>query len=74
MDEVGIERLIKKYKDDGELISVDPALVMLKEWPASKQYKDDPDKLPGLEKLVCKLCKLTSDGITAFVCWLYHVG
>ena len=53
MNEVRIERIIQNYKDNGELDSEDPALVMLKQWPASKQYKDRPDKLPGLEKLVC---------------------
>ena len=55
MDEVRVERLIQKYKDSGELVSEDPALKMLKKWPASKQYQDNSDRLPGLEKLVCKL-------------------
>ena len=55
MDEVRVERLIQKYKDNGELVSEDPALVMLKKWPTSKQYQDNSDRLPhGLEKLVCK--------------------
>ena len=53
INEVRVERIIQNYKDNGELDSEDPALVMLKPWPASKQYKDRPDKLPGLEKLVC---------------------
>ena len=53
MDEVRVERLIQKYKDSGELVSEDPALVMLKKWPASKQYHDNSDHLPGLEQLVC---------------------
>ena len=53
MNEVRVEIIIQNYKDNGELDSEDPALVMLKQWPASKQYKDRPDKLPGLEKLVC---------------------
>ena len=53
MDEVRVERLIKKYKDNGELDSDDPALVMLKKWPASKQYQYTSDQLPGLEQLVC---------------------
>ena len=53
INEVRVERIIQNYKDNGELDSEDPALVMLKQWPASKQYKDRPDKLPGLEKLVC---------------------
>ena len=54
MDEVRVERLIQKYKDNGELACDDPALVMLKKWPASKQYQDNSDRLPGLEKLVCE--------------------
>ena len=52
MDEVQVERLIQKYKNHGELDSDDPALVMLKQWPASKQYIDNPEKLPGLEQRV----------------------
>lgn len=52
MDEVRVERLIQKYKDNGELASEDPALLMLKKWPSSKQYKDNPDRLLGLEQLV----------------------
>ena len=58
MNEVRVQRLIQKYKDNGELESEDPALVMLKTWPTSKRYKDNPDKLLGLEQLVCRLCKL----------------
>ena len=53
MDEVRVERLIQKYKDNGELASEDPALVMLKTWPASNQYQYISDRLPGLEQLVC---------------------
>ena len=60
MDEVRVERLIQKYKDYGELASEDPALVMLKKWPASKQYQDKSDRLPGLEQLVCIMYKITS--------------
>ena len=54
MDEVRVERLIQKFKDNGGLVSEDPALVMLKKWPTSKQYQDNLDHLPGLEKLVCE--------------------
>ena len=52
MDEVHVERLIQKYKNSGEFELEDPALVMLKQWPASRQYKDNPEKLPGLEQQV----------------------
>lgn len=52
MDEVTVERLIQKYKDNRELDDEDPALLMLKQWPASKQYIDNPEKLPGLEQKV----------------------
>lgn len=55
MDEVIAENLIQKFKENGELDSEDPALLMLKRWPASKQYQENPEKLPGLEKLVCNL-------------------
>ena len=51
MDQVTVERLIQKYKDNGEL-GEDPALLMLKLWPASNQYKVNPDKLSGLEQKV----------------------
>ena len=52
MDEVTVERLIQKYKDNGELDDEDPALLTLKQWPASKQYIDNPEKLPGFEQKV----------------------
>ena len=55
MDEVIAENLIQKFKENGELDSEDPALLMLKRWPASKQYQENPEKLLGLEKLVCNL-------------------
>ena len=58
MNEVRLQRLIQKYKDNGVLETEDPALVMLKTWPTSKRYKGNPDKLLGLEQLVCRLCKL----------------
>ena len=61
MDEVQVERLIQEYKDSGELDSEDPALLMLKKWPTSVYYKDDPEKLRGLEQLVC-LYRLTCPG------------
>ena len=85
MDEVRVERLIQKYKDSGELVSEDPALVMLKNWPASKQYQDNSDRLPGLEQLVCIMCKITyffnmllnikteiTPGRNLNVCRIYH--
>ena len=61
MNEVQVQRLIQKYKQTGELESEDPALVILKRWPASKKYKDNPDKLPGLEKVVCRFYKYKID-------------
>ena len=61
MDEVQVERLIQEYKDSGELYSEDPALSMLKKWPTSVYYKDDPEKLRGLKQQVC-LYRLTCPG------------
>ncbi|XP_022807164.1 uncharacterized protein LOC111344217 [Stylophora pistillata] len=61
VDEVRVERLIQSYKVNGKLDGEDPALVMLKHWPASKQYKDKPDKLPGLEKLVNQFLEIMLD-------------
>ena len=58
MDEVRVERLIQKYKGNDVLASEDPALVMLKKWPALKQYQDNSDRLLGLEQLVCIMYKL----------------
>ncbi|PFX11648.1 hypothetical protein AWC38_SpisGene24538 [Stylophora pistillata] len=52
MDEVRVEKLIKKFKDSGEMGSEDPALVMLKRWPATEQYRNNPDKNRGLEQLI----------------------
>ena len=60
IDEVRVERLIQKYKDNGELVSEDPALVMLKKWPASKQYQANSDCSPGLEQQVCIIYKIAS--------------
>ena len=60
MDEVRVERLIQQYKDSGEQAGEDPALVMLKKWPASKQYRYNSDGLPGLEQLVCIMYKITT--------------
>ena len=53
MDEVRVERLIQTYKNSGEMDSENPALVILKQWPGSKKYIDSPEKLPGLEQMVC---------------------
>lgn len=50
-----IENLIQEYKDNGEQEGKDPALLMLKQWPASSQYKDNSDQLQGLEQKVWKL-------------------
>jgi len=58
MDEVRVERLIQKYKDNGELASEDPALVMLKKWPAFKQYQYNSDHLPGLEQLINRFLEI----------------
>lgn len=55
IDEARVERLIQKYKKNGELDSEDPALLMLKRWPLAKQFQDNTDSLPSLEQLV-KLC------------------
>lgn len=52
MDEVQVDFMIQKYKDNGELISEDPALLMLKHWPSCKKYKENSDSLKGLEQLV----------------------
>ena len=47
MDEVRVRRLIQKYSDDGELDRADPALMMLKEWPSSQLYIDNPRTFQG---------------------------
>lgn len=77
MHEGYVERLIQKYKDDGELNSEDPALVMLKTWPTSRQYNDKPDKLPGLQRLVILICVQTSyhtcEFLKFFFCHLYGI-
>lgn len=52
MDAVSVERLIQRFRDNGELENEDPALLLLKQWPESKKYKDNPEKLAGLEQKV----------------------
>lgn len=54
MNEVQVEGMIQRYRDNGELDSEDPALIMLKQWPLSERFKNEPDKLASLEKLVCQ--------------------
>ncbi|PFX14915.1 hypothetical protein AWC38_SpisGene20899 [Stylophora pistillata] len=61
IDEVRVEKLIQKYKNDGELDSEDPALLMLKQWPKSEWYKNNPDKLRGLERLINRLLDILLD-------------
>lgn len=53
MDNVCVECMIQKYKESGQVVNEDPALLMLKQWPASRQYRDNPEDLPGLEQMVC---------------------
>lgn len=52
MDEISVERMILKYKDSGQMAREDPALLMLKQWPAAKQYKNNPEDLSALEQMV----------------------
>ena len=52
MDAVNVERLIQRFRDNGELENEDPALLLLKQWPECKKYKDNPEKLAGLEQKV----------------------
>lgn len=54
MNEVQVEGMIQRYRDNGELDSEDPAMIMLKQWPLSERFKNEPDKLASLEKLVCQ--------------------
>ncbi|XP_066015274.1 transient receptor potential cation channel subfamily V member 4-like isoform X3 [Pocillopora verrucosa] len=50
MDAVSVERLIQRFRDNGELENEDPALLLLKQWPECKKYKENPEKLAGLEQ------------------------
>ena len=52
MDAVSVERLIQRFRDNGGLENEDPALLLLKQWPECKKYKDNPEKLAGLEQKV----------------------
>lgn len=61
MDEVRVERLIQKYKDSGNMDSNDPALLMLKRWPSTKQYKYNSDHLPSLEQLINRFLEILLD-------------
>ena len=37
---------------DWKLENEDPALLLLKQWPECKKYKENPEKLAGLEQKV----------------------
>lgn len=52
MDEVRVNRLIDKYKKNGEQPSEDPFLVMLKNWPLHRSCRDNSNRLLGLEQQV----------------------
>ena len=39
MDAVSVERLIQRFRDNGELENEDPALLLLKQWPGVKSTK-----------------------------------
>ena len=46
MDEVRTERLVETHKNKA-------LLVMLRDWPVSKDYKDQPELICSLEQQVC---------------------
>lgn len=52
MDEVRVNRLIDKYKKNGEQPSEDPFLLMLKNWPLHRSCRDNSNRLLGLEQQV----------------------
>ncbi|PFX15199.1 hypothetical protein AWC38_SpisGene20588 [Stylophora pistillata] len=58
MDEVSVQSMIQKYKDSGQLACKDPALLMLKRWPASKQFKNNPEDLLALEQTVNRFLEI----------------
>ena len=53
MDEVRVERLVAKYEDGGSDPKDDPLLVLLKKWPESGKYKENPRLRASLEHQVC---------------------
>ncbi|XP_058942043.2 uncharacterized protein [Pocillopora verrucosa] len=61
MDDVCVECMIQKYKESGQVVNEDPALLMLKQWPASRQYRDNPEDLPGLEQMVNRYLEVLLD-------------
>nr|XP_058942043.1 uncharacterized protein LOC131770347 [Pocillopora verrucosa] len=61
MDDVCVECMIQKYKDSGQMAREDPALLMLKQWPAAKQYKNNPEDLSGLEQMVNRYLEVLLD-------------
>ncbi|XP_066015275.1 uncharacterized protein [Pocillopora verrucosa] len=58
MDAVSVERLIQRFRDNGELENEDPALLLLKQWPECKKYKENPEKLAGLEQKINRLLEI----------------
>lgn len=49
MDEVRVDRLIKKYDKNA-------LLVIIHDWPQKKKYRDKPELIPSLEYLVWNWC------------------
>ena len=49
MDEVRVDRLIKKYDKNA-------LLVIIHDWPQKKKYRDKPELIPSLEYLVWNCC------------------
>ncbi|XP_058942053.2 uncharacterized protein [Pocillopora verrucosa] len=58
LSEVHVERLIQKHIDGGELDSEDPALMMLKKWPALKNCKGDIHYLASLEQQINRFLEI----------------
>ena len=58
MDEVRVERLVAKYEDGGSDPKDDPLLVLLKKWPESGKYKENPRLRASLEHqvIVSQIC------------------
>lgn len=70
MDEVRIERLLAKHGKDA-------LLVIIRDWPKSEKYKNEPELVTSLEYLVCMYFResfFDAGVLLGSVCWfLYHL-
>ncbi|XP_027051176.1 uncharacterized protein LOC113678493, partial [Pocillopora damicornis] len=66
MDEVRVDRLIKKYDKNA-------LLVIIHDWPQKKKYRDKPELIPSLEYLISRLTEIILERDTEEVYKFFRV-